>query len=182
MFGTHGGDEMKIAIFLGLILLLTVTSLAAIPKRSTFAIYLIAGSVDARVFAQEPGRWKDLPLAHEPIISDADIVAYDFSKHAMRLKPEALKRLPLSSVVGTPFVVVVNGERIYPGAFYTGASSIPCDVPVILIDRAAQNQTSRADVLLIESAYPQRSSLGRDLRSDVRVRDALAKLKKLAAL
>jgi hypothetical protein len=182
MFGTHGGDEMKIAIFLGLILLLTVTSLAAIPKRSTFAIYLIAGSVDARVFAQEPGRWKDLPLAHEPIISDADIVAYDFSKHAMRLKPEALKRLPLPSVVGTPFVVVVNGERIYPGAFYTGASSIPCDVPVILIDRAAQNQTSRADVLLIESAYPQRSSLGRDLRSDVRVRDALAKLKKLAAL
>ena len=91
---------MKIAIFLGLILLLTVTSLAAIPKRSTFAIYLIAGSVDARVFAQEPGRWKDLPLAHEPIISDADIVAYDFSKHAMRLKPEALKRLPLPSVVG----------------------------------------------------------------------------------
>src|SRR4029453_2929367 len=106
---------MKIAIFLGLILLLTVTSLAAIPKRSTFAIYLIAGSVDARGFGQEPGRWKDLPLAHEPIISDADIVAYDFSKHAMRLKPEALKRLPLPSVVGPPFLVVVKGDPILRG-------------------------------------------------------------------
>jgi hypothetical protein len=173
---------MKIAIFLGLILLLTVTSLTAIPKRGTFAIYLIAGSVDARVFAQSPGRWKDLPLEREPIISDADIVAYDFSKHAMRLKPEALKRLPPPSVAGTPFVVVVNRERIYPGAFYTSVSSIPCDVPVMVVDRAAQNQTSRADVLLIESAYPQPSFLGKDLRSDVRVRDALAKLKKLAVL
>ena len=174
---------MKMAIFLGLILFLTLTSLAAVPKASTFAIYLIAGSIDARVFAQEPGRWKDLPLAREPIISDADIVAYDFSKHAMRLKPEALERLPLPSVTGTPFVVVVNGERVYPGAFYTTVSSIPCDAPVIVVDRGAQNQTSRrADVLLIESAYPQPSSLEKDLRSDVRVREALAKLKKLAVL
>ena len=173
---------MKMGIFLALILLLTLTSLGAMPKRSTFAIYLTVGSVDARVFAQEPGGWKDLLLAPEPIISDADIVAYDFSKHAMRLKPEAFKRLPPPSVAGTPFVVVVNGERIYPGAFYTSLSSIPCAVPVIVTDRAAQNQTSRADVLLIESAYPQQSSLEKDLRSDVRVRDALAKLKKLAVL
>jgi hypothetical protein len=173
---------MKIAIFWGLILLLAVTSLAASSKRSTFAIYLIAGSGDARVFAQEPGRWNDLPLAREPIISDADIVAYDFSRHAMRLKPEALKRLPRPSVAGTPFVVVVNGERIYPGAFYTSVSSIPCAEPVIVVDRAAQNHASRADVLLIESAYPQSLSLGKDLRSDVRIRDAFAKLKKLAVL
>jgi hypothetical protein len=181
-FGTHGGDEMKIAIFLGLIALLTVTSLAASPKQSTFAIYLIAGSVDARVFAQEPGVWKNLPLAREPIISGADIVAYDFSKHAMRLKPEALKRLPRPSVAGTPFVVVINGERIYPGAFYTSLSSISCEIPVIVIDRAAPNQTSLSYVLLIESAYPQPSLRGKDLRSDVRVKDALANLKKLAAL
>ena len=173
---------MKIAFFLVTSLLLATTSLAGIPKRSTFAIYLIASSVDARVFAQEPERWKDLPLAGEPTISDADLVAYDFSKHAMRLKPEVLKRLPQPSVAGTPFVVVVNGERIYPGAFYTSLSSIPCGIPVIVVDRAVQNQSSRADVLLIESAYPRPSAHGKDLRSDVRVRGALAKLKKLAVL
>lgn len=173
---------MKIVFFLVISLLLVVTSLANIQKKRTFAIYLIADSVDARVFAQEPERWKELPLAREPIISDADIVAYDFSKHAMRLTQEALKRLPKPSVAGTPFVVVANGKRIYPGAFYTSLSSIPCDIPVIVVNRALQNQSSAADVLLIERSYPQSSVHGKDMRSDVRVRDALAKLKKLASL
>jgi len=194
---------MKIAFFLGMILLLTVTSLAGVPKRSSFAIYLIADPVDARVLAKEPELWKKLPLAHEPVISDADILAYDFSKHAMRLKPEALKRLPQPSVAGTLFVVlkpealkrlpqpsvagtlfvvIVNGERIYPGAFYTSLSSIPCDIPVILVDRAVQDQFSSADILLVESGYPQPTAHGKDLRSDVRVRGTLAKLKKLVAL
>ena len=173
---------MKITFLFGLVLLLTFVSPAATPKESTFAIYLIAGSVDARVFVQKPGRWKNLPLASTPIISDGDIVAYDFSKHAIRLKPEAIKRLPQPSVAGTPFVVVVNGERIYPGAFYTMMSSISCDEPVIIVDRATRSQTSGADVLLIEIAYPPQNAHGKDLRSDVRIRDAFSNLKKLAAL
>ena len=173
---------MKTIFLSGLVLLVTLTSLAGTPKRSTFAIYLIAGSVDARLFVREPERWKGLPLERDPIISDADIIAYDFSKHAMRVRPEALRRLPRPSVAGVPFVLVVNGERIYPGAFYTMSSSIPCDVPVIVVDRVEQNHTARADVLLIENAYPQTSAPKKDLRSDVRVKDALASLKKLAAL
>jgi len=100
----------------------------------------------------------------------------------MKLEPEALKRLPSPHVEGTPFVVVVNGERIYPGAFYNSISSIPCELPVIVVDRRALDPTSPADILLIEGAYPQSMALGKDLRSDVRVRDALANLKKLAAL
>jgi hypothetical protein len=172
---------MKTTALLGVVALLTITSLAALPKRSTFAIYLIADPVDARAFARQ-GQWKKLPLASAPVIFEADILAYDFSKHAMRLRPEALKRLPRPPVAGTPFVVVVNGERIYPGAFYTDLSSISCDLPVIVVDRAAPSQASGADVLLIERAYPESIAFGKDLRSDVRVRDALGKLKKLATL
>jgi hypothetical protein len=168
---------MKTTALFWVVALLTITSLAALPKRSTFAIYLIADPVDARTFARQ-GQWKKLPLAGAPIISDADILAYDFSKHAMRLRPEALKRLPRPPVEGTPFVVVVNGERIYPGAFYTNVSSISCELPVIVVDRA----TPSADVLLIERAYPESIASGKDLRSDVRVRDALGKLKKLATI
>jgi hypothetical protein len=176
-------SAMKVAFCLGLILLLTFTSVAAIPKQDTIGIYLFAGSIDPRGFARHPGRWKDLPLAGKPIFTNADIIAYDFSKHAMKLEPEALKRLPRPPVEGTPFVVVVNGERIYPGAFYCGISSIPCELPVIVVDRRALDPTSPADILLIESAYPpQSSALGKDLRSDVRVRDALANLKKLSTL
>jgi hypothetical protein len=173
---------MKTILSSGLVLLVFLTSLAGTPKRRTLAIYLIAGSVDARLFVREPERWKDLPLESDPIISNADIIAYDFSKHAMRVRPETLKRLPHPSVAGVPFVLVVNGERIYPGAFYTMLSSIPCDLPVIVVDRFGQNHSFRADVLLIENAYPQTSALRKDLRSDVRVKDALASLKKLAAL
>ena len=174
---------MKVAFWSGLILLLTFTSLAAIPKQDTIGIYLFARSIDPRGLAQHPGRWKDLPLARKPIFTDADIIAYDFSKHAMKLEPEALKRLPRPPAEGTPFVVVVNGERIYPGAFYSNISSISCDLPVILVDRRGLDPTSPADILLIESAYhSQSSALGKDLRSDERVRDALANLKKLAAL
>jgi hypothetical protein len=164
-------------------LLLTFTSLAAIPKQDTIGIYLFARSVDTRALETHPGRWKDLPLASQPIVTDVDIIAYDFSKHAMKLKPEALNRLPRPPVEGTPFVVVVNGERIYPGAFYSNMSSISCYLPIIMVDRRGLDPTSPADILLIENGIPpQSSALGEDLRSDVRVRDALANLKKLATL
>jgi hypothetical protein len=174
---------MKVAFWLGLILLLTFTSLAAIPKQDTIGIYLFARSIDPRVLMRRPGQWKDLPLAHKPIVTDADIIAYDFSKHEMKLEPEALKRLPSPPVGGIPFVVVVNGERIYLGAITISISSMSFDLPVIMVDRRGLDPTSPADILLIENGIPpQSSALGEDLRSDVRVRDALANLKKLATL
>lgn len=174
---------MKVAFWLGLMLLLTFTSQVAIPKQDTVGIYLFAESHYPSVLERQPGRWKELSLASKPIFTDADIIAYDFAKHAMKLEPEALKRLPRPSPAGAPFVVVVNGERIYLGAFYSVVSSIPCELPVIVVNRRVLDQTSPADVLLIESGYlPQSSALGKDLRSDVRVRDALANLKKLATL
>lgn len=171
---------MRTEILLCMVALQIVTSLAATQKRDTFAIYPLASPDDTRSLKQE--QWKNLPLASDPIISEADIIAYDFSKHAMRLRPEALKRLARPPVGGTPFVVVINGKRIYPGAFYTKASSIPCSIPVIVVDKNAESKTSGADVVLIERAYPVTSAVGKDLRSDERVRDALGKLKKLGAL
>ena len=173
---------MKTVIMLSVVALQIVTSLAATQKQDTFAIYLLASSAEARPFARGQAQWKILPLASEPIISEADILAYDFSKHALRLRPEALKRLPRPTVFGAPFVVVVNGERIYLGAFYTSASSIPFGKPVIVVDRRSQGEATDADVLLIERAYPQSGASGEDLRSDKRVREALGKLKKLASL
>lgn len=171
---------MKTVILLGLVVLQFVTSLAATQKQDTVAIYLFASSVNARSLVRE--QWKNLPLSSEPVISEADILAYDFAKHALKLKPEALKRLPRPPVEGTPFVVVVNGERIYPGAFYNNISSMPYSLPVIVVNRGAQSGTSDVDVVLIERAYPVQHAKGSDLRSDVRIRGALGKLKKLAEL
>ena len=171
---------MKAAILLGAFVLHIVTSLTPAQQPATVAIYLFANPVDARTVKQD--QWKSLPLASEPIISETDILAYDFSKHAIKLSAEALKRLPRPPVTGTPFVVVINGERIYPGAFYNMASSIPCDMPVIVTARIGQSESLGADVVLIDRAYPQQYATGKDLRSDARIRDALGKLKKLAAL
>ena len=161
---------------------LTISVPAAIPRQGTFAVYLIAGSPDARDLARNPGKWKELPLSSAPVISDVDIVSYDFSKHAMRLRPEAIKRLPKPPVEGTPFVVVVNGERIYLGAFYTSVSSIPFVLPVIVVDSAERHQARAQGFLYIERAYPVSHAVGVDARSDERIRSVLSNLKKLASL
>jgi hypothetical protein len=174
---------MASKVILGALIVLTTSAIAARSEQSTFAIYLIAEPVDARTLAHNPRLWKELALSSDPVISQEDIISYDFSSHEMRLRTEAIKRLPKPSVTGTPFVVVVNGERIYQGAFYSSVSSISYSQPVILVDKAGPEQPGKADVLLIDRAYPSASfATGRDLRSDDRIKSALGKLKKLARL
>jgi hypothetical protein len=171
----------RLVFILTIVLLLSVAAPGVCQKRQTFGIYMIAGAVDARVFAHGSEQWKTLPLRSEPIISDEDIVAYDFSKHAIKLTAEAFNRLPRPSVAGIPFVVVGNGERIYPGAFYTSLSSIPCDVPVIVTDGIRVNKPVEPNTIFIEPAYPKSRAHGKDSRSDERLRAIFAALNKLTA-
>jgi hypothetical protein len=159
---------------------LTTSAITARPEQNTFGIYLIAEPVDARTLARNPRLWKELALSGTPVISEADIISYDFSTHAMRLSIEAIKRLPKPPVTGTAFVVMVNGERIYQGAFYSTVSSIPYSQPVIVVDESQPDQPGKTDVLLIDRAYPASFATGRDLRSDDRIKSVLSKLKKLA--
>ena len=173
---------MKVIGISGFILLLTFASLAVGSNNASVGIYVVSGSVDARVFARTPEIWKTLPLEVEPVISDQDILVYDFSKHAMRLTPEAIKRLPHPPVTGIPFVVVVNGERIYPGVFYSMLSSIPCDLPVIVTDRMRQDTSVPSDLIFMLRAYPESLAKGKDLRSDERVKSMFGALKKLGSL
>jgi hypothetical protein len=173
---------MRIKMLIGVFVLLTLPALAAVPKRSTFAIYLVAAPVDPRVLVRDLERWRKVELAPEPIISDADIISYDFSKHAMRLKPEALKRIPRPGVEGISFVVVAGGERIYLGAFYIGVSSIPYPGPVIVVVARVGQEDLEEDVLFIDRAYPESYGSSNDMRPDERIRKALTDLKKLGAL
>ena len=172
---------MKIIVISVVILLLSF-SLAAVPNKVNFGIYRVSGGVDARDLARTPEQWKTLPLEAEPVISDQDILVYDFSKHAMRLTPEAIKRLPHPPVTGIPFVVVVNGERIYPGVFYSMASSIPCKLPVIVTDTMGQATSVPSDLIFMQRAYPESFAKGKDVRSDERVKSIFATLKKLGSL
>ena len=145
-----------------------------------FAIYLVAERVDPRVAAYGKGDWSQLPLSDSPLISGDDIIAYDFSKHSMKLRPEALARIPRPSLHGTPFLVVAHGQRIYLGAFVTVISSFSCAVPSIIVDRQLLDPTQPKDTIVIDRAYPSPSfGVGRDPRGDDRIKTALIALHKL---
>jgi hypothetical protein len=96
----------------------------------------------------------------------------------MTLTPEAFKRVPRPSIPGTPFVVVVNGERIYLGAFTTPWSSIPVFVPSIISVGWYANLPP--DTLQIDRGYPgPRKLTDPDPRPDERIKRALGALHKL---
>ena len=145
-------------------------------RAHSFAIYLVAFTPDKPWDAATIGDLATLPLSNEPLLSDADIVSYDFAKHEILTSPAAILSLKSNgSVWGVPFVVVADGERIYVGAITSAASSASISVPTILM------WASRfANPLSIDRAYPSPEfGSGPDPRSDERVRVALAGLKEL---
>jgi hypothetical protein len=87
---------------------------------NSFAIYLTAERVNPTLAGTNLAQVK---LISPPVITDADIVAADFDVGLIRLRPECLKHLPQPSVKGTLFMAVVDGERLFVGAFWTGYSS-----------------------------------------------------------
>jgi SAM-dependent methyltransferase len=164
-----------------LILIVSAIGMAchAAPTNS-FGIYLATGPIDPRLTRSGKGDWSQITLAPAPVISAEDIVVYDFPKHTMNLRPEALARISRPPVDGTPFVVVANGERIYLGAFVTGASSMSFAVPTIVVDRWSTDTNHHREMVVIERAYPQPSfGVPPDPRGDERVKQALAAMEKL---
>jgi len=166
---------------LGVVLAVTLpgfassSAAASTTSAPAFAIYTLAESVDRRMVARGTGNWSQVTLSPAPVISDAEILNYDFTTHTLRMRPEALGRLPRPPVSGTPFVVTAEGQQIYLGAFTTGASSMPFAVPSIVVDAPVHtNQSPTA--LVIARAYPTAQfGVGPDPRGDPRIRRALEK-------
>ena len=167
----------------GALILLAAVALCAVcraQKTNSFSIYLPSEPVDRRITAYGKGDWSRIRLAETPLISAADILSYDFADHSMRLRSEALARIPRPPVWGTPFVVVANGQPIYLGVFMTGDSSMSFAVPRIMTDRRVLVTNQAPDILVIERASPRPSfGVGPDPRGDQRIQTALAALHKL---
>lgn len=121
-----------------------------------------------------------LPLHAEPVIQMGDISIYHASTHEFELTTEGQNKLAALQVPvsGIPFVVCVNGEAIYPGAFWAGYSSLSYHASIVL------------DVLLAPAGLPVRLDLGYpgssaelytgvDLRSDPRILAAFEQAGKL---
>jgi hypothetical protein len=142
--------------------------------RHRFAIYLVVDpiSVADRLGADDldPVDIKQLRLASAPVLTEQDVIEYEWNKHLIKLGPEARNRLPSPrSVWGLPFVVVADGERCYLGAFWSHFSSYMPKVPAVygFYSPGRENE--------IQIQGPPGGDVG-DPRNDPRIRSVLERL------
>ena len=182
---------MKTAIFqFTLLAFLALCSIGHCETTNSFGIYRTVDPAAYYIVAQGKGDVSGLHLTEPPLISEADIISYDFSNHVITLKPEALARAQDRSTPGAPFVVVADWQRIYVGEFTTCISSFVPAIPSITVDfsasfpnlatKSAQIPNLLTNILVINPAYRSPSSrAGSDPRGDLRIKSALKALHKL---
>jgi hypothetical protein len=124
-----------------------------------------------------------------PLLTEYDIRDYDWATHTISLAPSGENRLfdykkdtrafvgpdqtPPSILREMDFVVVVDGERCYRGAFWWKIYSQSSSEPVIDI-------YSRRPAIQIERAFPSPEfGVGPDPRPDPRVKRVLEELKRI---
>jgi hypothetical protein len=139
-------------------------------------VYSDTSDVNDRISRYLRGRPKDVPLAEYPVISEEDLVGYDWPRHTMTLRHAFWHRIRFPNLRGSPFVVVVDGEPVYVGAFYTDMSSFSCESPIIRFDDRMTNRVVR-----IDQEYPAPSGIpgAKDPRSDTRIKNVLQALGRL---
>ncbi len=168
-----------IAVFLGLT---AHRGVAESTPTNSFGIYLFANSEEWNDFGSD---WTSRALSPSPVLSETDILAYNFTNHLMMLTPEAAHRFSSFHIrrLTEPFVVVVNGERIYRGLFVSAGCSQSFDLPSITLWGSSQfkiHTNLPPNSLLIERTYAAPfSNADPDPRSDAHIRQALDVLHKL---
>lgn len=126
--------------------------------------------------AQALGDLAAVPLEAKPLLVGADFTSYDVTDHTFTLTPEAEARLIAINLPtsGRAFVVSVDQERIYAGAFWTPLSSLSYDgVTILLLE--GFGPIANDGVYRIELGYPGSSFFnGPDPRSDPRILAAVS--------
>jgi hypothetical protein len=139
-------------------------------------VYTQTSDVQDRVIAYErttkPG---EIPLAEFPIISEEDVLGYDWDTHTLQLRNSIWFTVRQPGMHGLPFVVVVDGVPIYVGAFWSDDSSIGSAVPSIRWDDQRKSKK-----ISIQRAYPSsRSGQVDDPRTNEKLKKVLQELGKL---
>ena len=110
----------------------------------------------------------------ELVISDLDIISYNKTSHEMKLTEAGVAKIeglqaPLN---GTGFVVRIEGEEIYRGAFWSPISSLPYHG--VVIETVVTDNTVK-----IEAGYPPSQFQDEDPRDNPKIFDYLARIGKL---
>ncbi len=130
---------------------------------------------------------KDLVIDGTPLLTEADILAYNWRDHSIKLKPGVSERLYKSveqSTMYVPFVVKAEGKTIYLGAFRPPFTSNLADLPHISLTALSpslpKGEPLSRDAIAIENRQiPLEGRLLRDSRPDKHVKEALQKAGKL---
>jgi hypothetical protein len=140
----------------------------ATPQGEGFAIYLTRDNVP-------PAKMEALSrvdLADQPIISMQDIISYDSATYEITLTPESFERIinlkvPLS---GASFMVCVDKNPVYWGAFWTPISSMSFSGVTIWKPFTTREQNT----IKLELGYPAPSFYkGEDPRNNLEVLKSL---------
>jgi hypothetical protein len=166
----------KLAIVISCILIIIITY--GIYNTSTkgkgFAIYLTKKDIP-------PAQMEALShvdISDQPIISVKDIITYNAQTHEMKLTPRAFDRVYELDVpvTGKSFMVCIDKEPIYWGAFWTPISSLSFDGVTIWKPYNTQEQK----IIVLELGYPSPSFYsGEDPRNNRKVLESLEKDGKL---
>ena len=93
---------------------------------------------------------------NELVISDKDIMFYNWTSHQIRLNVEGIDRIKgmdfFEKLYHKSFVVMLNGREMYNGSFWSDMDSMPYSSIAILDIIAVQD--GKTDTLRIEGCYP----------------------------
>jgi hypothetical protein len=168
---------------------------AAEVRTNFVSIYLLESTEHRPWPSLEHTNLHNLKAASSPVLSDGDFVAFDTTNHTFTVTAKAAERLS-RSIRGepptilrkgyyelvphpTPFVLMVSGEPIYAGAFFTAFSSNGFDGPVIMADEVFIKRKVRPSARFsfsIQLGYPCSSRNTPDPRSDPRLVEAVQQL------
>jgi hypothetical protein len=153
---------------------------------AAICLFVFAGCRDAPRLAiylvEKPSpNLAQIEIAETPLLTDADIVSYNWQTHSLVLTDEGFEKLPTSvGTEGKPFIVVADGQRCYLAAFWTYFSSLSHPNPVINVLSLKPPFRSPDKMITIERAYPGPiAGEGKDPRSDKRILKVLTELNKL---
>jgi len=156
------------------LLLLSLSLVGCVSQSGeVFALYLLAEEAPP----SEVISISNLRLADSPIVSTKDIVTYSRASHTIELTLEALNRIQELEVPtnGRVFVVAVDCQPMYWGAFWIPLSSEPFDGVTIL-----SVPTSDRNSIQLQLGYPSELYFtGDDPRSNPAIMQALEKAGKL---
>ena len=157
-----------------LLIIIIYRSYFTATKGEGYAIYLTQKDISP----SQMDAMSHVELSDQPIISVEDIITYNFQTHEMKLTSSAFDRIYELDVpvTGKSFMVCIDKESIYWGAFWTPISSLPFDGVTILKPYNTQEQK----IIVLELGYPSSSFFdGEDPRNNTKVLESLEKAGKL---